>query len=179
MKISGVKSSINRLRNKHPVLVVIGLFALLMLIFYCIYMPPFFQDKLITPIASFYATLSGKVLNLFGYGTTVFGDMISSARFSLSIKKGCDALEPMGLFVAGLFAFPASFRKKLVGMGIGLSVIFLLNILRIVTLFLTGVYKPSLFEAMHMEIWQIVFILVAIGLLFLWLRWAVKKVRVT
>jgi exosortase H (IPTLxxWG-CTERM-specific) len=163
--------------KKNPVLVFIGLFALLMVVFYCIYLPPFSQDRIITPIATFYAIISGKVLNLFGFGTLVFGDTITSAQFTIAIKKGCDALEPMGLFVAGILAFPASYRKKLFGLLIGLSAIFLLNIVRIVTLYLTGIYKRDMFEAMHIEIWQVIFILVAIGLWFIWLQWAVKKDR--
>lgn len=165
--------------HKNPVLVFIGLFALQMIVFYCIYLPPYTQEKLITPIATFYAIFSGLMLNLFGYDTTVFGDTISSPQFSIAIKKGCDALEPMGLFIAGILAFPALFRKKIIGLLIGLFVIFLLNIVRIISLFITGIHNYALFEAMHIEIWQVIFILVAIGLWFLWLRWAVRKVRAT
>jgi exosortase H (IPTLxxWG-CTERM-specific) len=165
--------------HKNPVLVFIGLFAVQMIVFYCIYLPPYTQEKLITPIATFYAILSGMVLNLFGYDITLFGDTISSPQFSIAIKKGCDALEPMGLFIAGILAFPALFRKKIIGLLIGLLVIFFLNIVRIISLFITGIHNYALFEAMHIEIWQVIFILVAIGLWFLWLRWAVRKVRAT
>jgi exosortase H (IPTLxxWG-CTERM-specific) len=179
MKISRIKSTITGWIRKHPVIVFLGLFVLQMLVFYSIYLSMYFQGKLVTPIATGYAWLSGKALNLFGFHTTIFGDTISSAQFSIAIKKGCDALEPMALFVAGLFAFPTPIRKKLIGLFFGLCILFFINIIRIITLFIAGVYSRSLFDAMHLEIWQAIFILVAIAMWFVWLRWAVKKVKVS
>ncbi len=88
-------------------------------------------------------------------------------------------MEPMALYIAGIVAFPALLKKKFTGLIVGLLVIFFLNIVRIVALFLTGIYMPSLFEAMHVEVWQVIFILVAIALWFIWLRWAVSKHRKT
>jgi exosortase/archaeosortase family protein len=126
-------------------------------------------------LITFYAKLSSRLLNLMGQQATVFGDTISSSQFSIGIKMGCDAVEPMALFAAGILAFPALFRKKLVGLLAGLFVIFVLNIVRIATLFLVGIKYPDLFEVMHFEVWQAIFIVVAIGLWFIWLSWAVRK----
>ncbi len=162
-------------RNNHPVIVFLGLFALQIIIFYIIYFNPWVQHKLFIPYINLNAELSGKLLNLLGQHTTVFEDTISSAQFSMGVKKGCDAIEPMALYVAGIVAFPALLKKKITGLVVGLLMIFFLNILRIVALFLTGIYRPSLFDVMHVEVWQMIFILVAIAIWFLWLRWSVNK----
>ena len=162
-------------RDNHPVIVFLGLFALQIIIFYIIYFNPWVREILFIPYINLNAELSSILLNLFGQHTTVFEDTISSGQFSIGVKKGCDAIEPMALYVAGIVAFPALLKKKVTGLVVGLLIIFFLNILRIVALFLTGIYMPSLFDVMHVEVWQMIFILVAIAIWFLWLRWSVKK----
>ncbi len=135
------------------------------------------QDHFFALWANLNAGISGKFLQLIGYQTTVMSDIITSPQFTVSIKKGCDAMEPLALFFSGIIAFPTLWEKKLSGLGVGLLIIFTLNIIRIVTLFLTGIYYPSLFETMHVEVWQVIFILTAIAIWFLWLRWAVKQTK--
>ena len=177
MKSSLMKSTLTKWYNNYPVFVFIGLFALQIVVFYSIYLNPWLQDKVFTHLVNLYADLSSKLLHLIGQQSSVSGDIIFSNQFSVEIKKGCDAVEPMALFVAGIIAFPASVRKKLAGILVGLLIIFFLNIVRIVVLFLTGIYMRSLFDAMHVEVWQMIFILVAIAIWLLWLRWAVRKSR--
>jgi exosortase H (IPTLxxWG-CTERM-specific) len=144
--------------------------AILILLFYLTYRNPWFESHIFTPLVNIYAWLSGQVLLLFGYDVVIYGDIISSSGFSVSVKKGCDAAEPMAIFVAGVLAFPALISRKLVGLGIGLGILFLLNIIRIITLYLTGVHNPDYFESMHLAVWQVAFIAVAVLLWFLWLR---------
>jgi exosortase H (IPTLxxWG-CTERM-specific) len=177
VKKSFTKSTLTKWYNDHPVFVFIGLFALQIVVFYPIYLNPWMQDKVFTHLVTVYAELSSKLLHLIGHQTLVTGDFIYSKQFSVAIKKGCDAVEPMALFMAGIIAFPVSVRKKLPGILVGLMIIFFLNIVRIVVLFLTGIYAQSLFETMHVEVWQMIFILVAIAIWLLWLRWAVRKSR--
>jgi len=70
----------------------------------------------------------------------------------------------MALFVAAIVSFPAILKKKIIGIIIGLMIIFLLNIIRIIALFLTGTYMPSLFKVIHIGVWQVIFILIALAL---------------
>ena len=114
-------------------------------------------------------------LNLFGMGTTASGGMISSPRFSVNIARGCDAIEAMALFAIALLTFPARWIYKLTGLLTGIALLFSLNILRIVSLFLTGIWFPSAFEMMHVEVWQVVFIVFAIALWIFWIRWSRKE----
>ena len=164
-----------RLYRKYPVFFFVLIVAIFILLFYLTYRQPWFENHIFTPLVNIYAWLSGHLLMLFGYDVIIYGDVISSSAFSVSVKKGCDAAEPMAIFVAGILAFPALMTRKLVGLGIGLSVLFVLNIIRIITLYLTGVYNPDFFESMHLAVWQVAFIAVAVLLWFLWLRSLIRQ----
>lgn len=154
----------------------VALFAGMIILFYVLYSNPLLDRIIFIPLANFYALISGKVLAVFGYTNMVVGDIISSpSYFSVSVKKGCDAAEPMAIFISGILAFRSRFRQKLIGLAIGLPVMFALNIIRVVTLYMFGIHFPELFETMHLAIWQVAFILVAIALWYLWLQKVVFK----
>jgi exosortase H (IPTLxxWG-CTERM-specific) len=161
--------------RKNPVIFFVGLVALQIILFYVLYRNPWVEQAIFTPLVNFYALVSGMFLSLIGYATEVSGDLIYSSQFSVSIKKGCDAAEPMAIFIAGIVAFPALIKKKFVGLGIGLFILFLLNVVRIATLYITGIHYPDFFESMHLAVWQVAFIFVAILLWFLWLKFVVGK----
>lgn len=163
--------------KKHPVLVFILLFTVQMIIFYLAYMDPRVQNGLLLPWMNHYAEISGKLLNILNQDVDIFSTAITSNRFAVDIKRGCDAVEAMAILAAGIIAFPARARYKLTGMAAGLFLIWVLNILRIAGLFLTGVYMQSLFDIMHLEISQMIFILIAIGMWFSWLQWINVKSR--
>ncbi len=122
------------------------------------------------PLLNFYADISNTILNLLGQDTKSTGETISSGGFSIQIKKGCDAIAPMILYTLSILFFPVAFSKKPKGILIGIVLLFLLNIVRIVSLFLTGKYVKSLFDLMHTDVWQILFIIFTLYLWLVWLR---------
>ncbi|MCX6291293.1 MAG: archaeosortase/exosortase family protein [Bacteroidetes bacterium] len=170
-------SKIKGWRIRHPFILFLAGVILQMILFYILYYNAALQDTIFFHVVNLYASLSSKILNVLGYGTTVLNDTISSSQFSVGIKKGCDALEPMALVTAGMLAFPASWRSKIKGLIIGLSFLFLLNIIRIVSLFLVGIYNHDLFETMHIDVWQIIFIILGTGYWILWARGITNKVK--
>lgn len=161
--------------RKNAVLFFVGLVFLIVILFYLIYRNTWAEAYVFAPMANLYAAISGILLNLLGYGVNVSGDLIYSSAFSVSVKKGCDAAEPMAIFFAGIIAFPALVRNKLTGLVLGLSLLFLLNLVRIISLYLMGIHYPDFFETMHLAVWQVVFIIVAVLLWFLWLRNVVNR----
>ena len=85
------------------------------------------------------------------------------------------AAATLALFAAALLSFPARWKSKLIGLAAGLAVLFLLNIVRIVSLYLTGIHYPKAFEFMHVEAWQGIFILFALALWIFWMKWSGKE----
>jgi exosortase H (IPTLxxWG-CTERM-specific) len=159
-----------------PVLFFVLGFAVLMILFYALLLSDYFQNGIQLQIVALDANISSFILNLLGMNTTANKEMITSPAFSISIARGCDALEAMALFASALLSFPSKWNYKLAGFFGGIAILFTLNIVRVVSLFITGRYFPKAFEFMHVEFWQGVFILFAIGLWIFWIKWTRKGV---
>ena len=89
----------------------------------------------------------------------------------MTIRRGCDALEPSWLFSAAVLAFPATWRRRLFGILVGVSLILTLNLVRIVSLYFFGVHTPAFFEIIHLEVWPVLFIIAALCTWLTWVRW--------
>ena len=127
------------------------------------------NDHLVEPFTAGVASASAVALNVIGQDITREETMLSNSRFRVNIRNGCNGVETMLIFLSAVLAFPASWRSRLSGVGIGLLAIQAINLVRVVALFLTGVYLPKLFDASHTVIWQTIVIL--FGFL-LWIFWA-------
>ncbi len=121
------------------------------------------------------AIVSGKILEILGTEIRVVGPTLISNEFSLKIAMGCDAIQPTMLFVCAVLAAPLSLRVKWPGLAVGIPLLLGVNLIRIVSLYYFGVYfSREVFEAMHIDVWQAMFIFLA---LFAWILWAVWAKR--
>jgi exosortase/archaeosortase family protein len=131
---------------------------------------PFF-DRLLERLLLWNAAASGALLNLLGQHTHITGTVINSIRFSTNVRRGCDAVEPAWFFDSAVLAFPAPWARRWVAIAAGTVLIGVVNVVRVASLFLIGVYYPRAFEAAHLEVWPAAFILFAAGLWVTWLVW--------
>lgn len=163
--------------SKRPVLRFGLILALLMGLFYTIniFQPGVDLNRAFSSYQHFNATLSGVILTLLGQDIKVIKDTISSPAFSVNIRHGCDAVEPTALFIFAVIAFPAPFFRKIPGIVAGVLFLAIVNIIRIVSLFMIGVYFPKAFHTMHVDVWQALFILFAIVSWVVWALWAGKS----
>ena len=81
------------------------------------------------------------------------------------VDRGAEAVV---FLVAAILAFPATWRQRAVGLAAAIGLIQILNLARVVTLFLINRYKPDLFELFHLAIWQTVIGGAAIALFYVW-----------
>jgi exosortase H (IPTLxxWG-CTERM-specific) len=123
----------------------------------------------VEPFTAGVAQASGMALNLLGEDVTLQGTVIRDPCFAVNIRNGCNGIEAMLIFLAAVLAFPASWRSRLIGLTLGVLAIQIVNLVRVVALFLTGVYFPRLFDSSHTIIWQTIVILFAV---LLWIFWA-------
>jgi exosortase H (IPTLxxWG-CTERM-specific) len=161
-------------KAKNPIFAFVLVFGALLALFYGLTLTPLFKKTLFPGYLRLNAVVSSAILSGLGQGTSISGTGISSARCTIDIRRGCDAVEPTALFVAAVLAFPAAFRRKISGVLAGMVLLALLNLVRIISLFLVGVYFPKAFELMHGDVWQALFILLSILLWALWIQWAMK-----
>ncbi len=127
------------------------------------------NDHAIEPFTAGVARVSGAALNLLGQHVGMRGTIIQGPRFAVNIRNGCNGVEAMLIFLAAVLAFPASWRARLTGLGLGILAIQAINLVRVVSLYLTGAYFPRIFDASHTVIWQSVVILFGV---LLWVFWA-------
>ncbi len=127
------------------------------------------NHHVIEPFTAGVAKVSGMTLNLIGQGIEMHGTVIRNGRFAVNIKNGCNGVETMIIFLAAVFAFPASWKSRAIGLVLGLLAIQLINLVRVVALFLTGAYFPKFFDSSHTVVWQTIVILFGV---FLWIFWA-------
>jgi exosortase H (IPTLxxWG-CTERM-specific) len=157
----------------------LALFALTFGILYFFFgIAPGVRSGLIKPYTEFLAKAVAAIINLFGERATVNGTFVQSSRFSIQIAMGCDGVEASSLFMAGVLAFPASWRAKLIGIGAGVPLIHVINLARLVGLYYAGVYLPAIIEEVHVYVAQTIVILLSTALLIIWLeRFATRHRR--
>ena len=164
-----------RLATRSPILLFCLGLALIMAGYFWLYNQDFFNTYFYLPAVQFYADWGSRILSLLGQNTASDGALIANSSFSINIGKGCDALTPTVLFLGAVLIFPIAFRAKLPALLLAPIGIALLNFLRIISLFLIGIYAPGFFELAHIEVWQAIFISVCfIGWAY-WLAWATKR----
>ncbi|MBN1858180.1 archaeosortase/exosortase family protein [Candidatus Bipolaricaulota bacterium] len=108
------------------------------------------------------------VLRVLGTDATTVNSTIVSDRFSISVVAACTGLFLAVAFVSAVLAYPAGWRAKLLGLAGGMSVIYAMNVVRLVVLFYVGVFFPQRVEQMHLLVLQSLSI---VGVLVLWLIW--------
>ncbi len=127
------------------------------------------NDRVIEPFTAGVAKASGIALNLIGQDIEKEGTVLRNERFAVNIKNGCNGVETLIIFLAAVLAFPATWKARLIGLALGSLAIQLINLMRVVALFLTGVYFPSFFDSSHTVVWQSIVILCGV---LLWSLWA-------
>jgi len=162
--------------SRHSVLVFLLVFGILMGLFYAFAIfTPFYQRDFLLSYLPFNARVSGAILSFLGQDITVAGSSISSPALSIRVAPGCDGIEPIALFFCAVLAFPSSFLRKIPGLIAGSLLLGILNFVRIVSLFLIGVYFPKALDIMHLDVWQALFIFFAVLFWIIWLRWATQN----
>lgn len=134
---------------------------------------------LIVESAPFHAYVDGigriaaALLRATGERVVTVGHELTSS-FTMSVESGCDALQAMAILVIGVIAFPSTGRWKLLGVTGGVTLLYVLNILRVASLFWTGVHAPDWFETMHTDIWPAAIVGSAVLAWVVWAWWSLR-----
>ncbi|MEI6467786.1 MAG: hypothetical protein WCQ89_23905, partial [Verrucomicrobiota bacterium] len=85
---------------------------------------------------------------------------------------GCDAIELTLLFAAAVAAVPASLTRKMAGLFAGVIAIAVLNLVRVVSLWVIGTQWRGAFDLAHFTLWPFVLLCVTMLLFARWLEFA-------
>ena len=116
--------------------------------------------------------ITAKILDIMGILCMCQGSVITISGISLDVKFGCNGLEAVMIYTVGIISFPATWKKKLLGIVAGFIVIQIINIIRIVALAYSCIYFKTFFEYIHIYIAQGMMIAVALGIYLLWIVYA-------
>jgi len=132
------------------------------------------SDRPLAVFLAAYARATNWILVVCGQHSYVAGATIQGPGVALTIMRGCDAIDPILVLCAGIAAYPASWRSRAIGLLLGVPALIVMNIVRILSLYVIRLKAPALFEPVHLQIWPVAFVLLA-GLLWItWMRWAIK-----
>jgi archaeosortase B (VPXXXP-CTERM-specific) len=148
-------------------LIFLGLLVILTTTF------PFLSDKLnpqLSWLMAVTADLTGFFLRLFGLTVNISGRVVSLSNFSMEVVGECTGLYEMLIFLAAMISYPANYKKKLIGAGMGLPLLYVINIIRMVFIAIIGNWSPKSFDFMHMYFWQVAMILIIVSVWVLWIE---------
>lgn len=137
------------------------------------------SDAATAAVRRAFAVATSAALNVLGNHTVVREAEILSNEFGISVVTACTGLFVTGLFLAAVAAFPTSWRARLVGAGVGLVGLFVVNVVRLASLYYIGRYWPNVLEPAHQLVWQSLVIAIAVALWLLWAGRAGVRVRRT
>lgn len=102
------------------------------------------------------------IINLFtpDVAAQAVGPKIKSSKGSLTVLNGCEGFETIFLLVAAILAYKSSWLNKLKGVLLGTLMIYLLNQVRIVSLFYLFLSDRKLFNLVHGYIGPAIIILI-------------------
>ena len=135
-----------------------------------------YRETIVGPVVLPLQVLTARVtlasVHLIGLEGARLGIVVYHPRgFGYEISHGCTGLVPVALLATGIIAYRASVAKKIVGVLVGAPALLLLNLVRLVHLYVVGVRRPGWFAPLHEWVWELVVVLAAVGLWVAWLIW--------
>jgi exosortase H (IPTLxxWG-CTERM-specific) len=127
----------------------------------------------ILPFTAAIAKVSVGIVSLFDAHAIAYGKILQSTsnNFAISIERGCNGVEAVIILVSAMLAFPAPWKNRLIGIGLGFVAIQALNLVRIISLFYLGQWNRVWFDWFHLYLWQALIVLDALVAFLIWLRY--------
>lgn len=114
--------------------------------------------------------------SLFGVSSEVRDGLLylGGAR-GVNVVTDCTSLMSTTLLWSGILAYPAGVRLKVLGMATGAAVLWGYNLLRVVFMIAILGWDRSIWNFLHVYVWQTVTIVFACALFLFWLRRAAPR----
>ena len=142
-------------KQRHTIKKFGALFVLFCSVFYAIFR---WTPSTFEPLNNYTAAALGFLLRVLGMEPAVQGVFVSVDSFGIQIITECSAIFMFILFSSFVLAYPTSLKKKAIGLLFGIPFLFAVNTLRLAVVFLAGLWRPNLFEYIHVYFWQTIII---------------------
>ncbi len=153
------------------------LFCGVLVVLFAIEMLKPVQEAIIQPFTGLLATVSTAVVMPFDDTVIAQGRVLRDATtgFAVSIEAGCNGVEAAIVLIAGIVAFPASLKNKVIAILVGFLFVQALNIVRIISLFYLGQWNYAVFEWFHLYLWPVLIMLDVLIVFAIYLQWLGKQ----
>ena len=128
------------------------------------------QQYLVLPWTTLLAQACVAIVTGFDANVAAIGKVLwnPASGFGVSIEPGCNGVEACIILFAAIVAFPATWKHRAWGLGLGFIAVQALNVVRIISLFYLGQWNQSAFRIAHEFLWQG---LIMLDVLVVWLIW--------
>ena len=104
--------------------------------------------------------------------TSAIANKLISSKASLEIVRGCDGAGATFLLMAAILAFSAPWKQKLLGVAASLLLLYVINQLRVISLYFVVVYQRGWFQMLHTYFAPTLIIIVCCIFFVWWTRWS-------
>lgn len=97
--------------------------------------------------------------------------------FIFRVVPDCGAIPSLSIYIAAVLAFPVAFRKRILGVLLGVPILYGVNIMRLTCLAFIGAWTNGgeVFKFSHEVVWQGVFIIFVVGVWLAWVEFVVRR----
>lgn len=120
------------------------------------------------------ALISGVLARVAGFEVVVEGTDVIGYEMLTSVVRGCGAIDAGFLFIAAVLAFPVPWKSRMKALLIGVPSLLFVNVLRVTSLVILGETAPEHVDFIHVDVWQVLLILLVT---FGWAVWARSAMR--
>jgi exosortase/archaeosortase family protein len=105
-----------------------------------------------------------------GGQASITADQIRVQSLTIDINYECTGAYVLLILFTFLLAYPASWKARVLGAGIGVTVLTAINIFRIAVLVRVAEMRPDLFNYFHEYVWQGVFLVLVVAYAMAWVE---------
>jgi exosortase H (IPTLxxWG-CTERM-specific) len=152
-------------------------FIVLLGVFFGSQLTPWGQEYFVMPWTNGLAHFCAQLVAFFDDSAVATGKVLRNSvnGFAVSIEAGCNGVEATLVLLAGVLAFPSTWRQKLWGLGLGFIAVQGVNVVRIISLFYLGQWNKTAFDWAHLYIWQALIMIDVLVVFLYWLNRVVKS----
>ena len=143
-------------------------FVAALIVFYVVLSLEAVSEHVVVPFTEVVVRATAFLLVVARQQIEVAGTVIRTPRFALDVRNGCNGVEAIMVLAAAMLAFPATLRSRMSGLVVGSIAISILNLVRVGSLVWLGEYHRSLFDFIHVGVWQSLVILAAVSMFVIW-----------
>jgi len=132
---------------------------------------PWVRESFVEPWTEANVLGAVRLSRVIGEDFPAAGTLVLAGPRNLDVKPGCNGVHALVLCLSAVLAYPASGMRRVAGVVLGIVLIFGINLLRLVNLFLVARYIPDQLELFHVFLWQTLMGIVAFGVFLLWGRY--------